>query len=259
MKHYEVINNGMGAPSMYLMVLAAEKKIPCDLVIVADTGSENDCLLSNGERVTAQNYYDTVVEPLASEFGIESCFVRAKDKQGNDRKPMIEIMRDGIIPGVPTYGSGGGQLSQGCTDKWKVSAIRQELRRRGAESARSALGLTMDEVQRMRKSDTKWHVHYYPLIRPYPHYKATIRDKLSQMAIPYMLSSQCDMCPHQNYARWSRLSEETINDLADVEAGLGGTQFLTPKRIPLKMALSQMANEQQLDIFDICDSGYCFT
>ena len=255
--HIEAINNGMGAPSMYMMVLAGQKKIPCDVVITADTGSENDCLLSNGERVTAQQFYDDVIEPLGNELGLKTAFVRALNGNGEPLPPIIDKLRKGIIPGVPTYGSKGGQLAQGCTHKWKVRAVRQELRRMGAKTARSALGLTLDEYHRMRiYRDSKWHTVYWPIIDR-REYKATARKVLKSLNIPFMLSSQCDMCPHKNWIRWERTSPEMIDKLAEIEAGLGGTQFFTDQRIPLKMALKNM--KKQPSLFDACDSGYCFT
>jgi len=257
MSHFEVINNGMGGPSMYMMVLAGRNTIPCDIVITADNGSENDCLLSNGERVTAPEFYRDVIEPLGNEFGLKTAFVRSLDKDKKPLPPIIDKLRNGIIPGVPMYGSLGGQLNQGCTSKWKVRAVRQELRRMGATTAISALGLTMDEVHRMKQhNDVKWHNVYWPLINARL-YKATIRKNLNELKIPYMLSSECDMCPHKNRARWEKTSLSMIDELADIEEGLGGTMFFTDQRIPLKQAIDRMSNQPSL--FDGCDSGYCFT
>jgi len=258
--HINAINNGMGAPSMYMMVLAAQGKIDADICITADTGSENDCLLSNGNRVTAQQFYTNVIEPLGLEFGINTAFIRTLDKNKQPLPPLIDRLRNGETAGVPLYGSNGGRLPQGCTSKYKVRAVRQELRRRGAKTATSYLGLTMDEVHRMKQhNDVKWHDVSWPLIRPYPMYKGTIRQELNKMNIPYMVSSQCDMCPHMNYPRWSRLSPETIEDVANIERAFGGNMFFSDKRKPLLIALEEMKNRQSMGIFDACDSGYCFT
>ena len=258
--HLEILNNGMGGPSMYMMVLAGQGKIPAAISITADTGWEDDCLLSTGERVTAKQFYNDVIEPLGGDLGVKTYFVRGQDKNGIDLVPIGERLAKGEMPGVPTYGSRGGQLNQACTGKYKVRPIRQQLRRLGATTARSALGLTMDEVHRMKQhNDVKWHSVYWPLI-DFRLYRATIQDHLEKLAIPYIVSSQCDGCPHQDYSRWQRLSEETIIELAEIEAGLGGTQFLTDKRIPLLEALERMKSQRpEKTLFDICDSGYCFT
>jgi hypothetical protein len=243
---------------MYMMVLAGQKKIPATISITADTGWENDCLLTDGRRVTAQEFFDSVIVPVGIEFGIETAFVRAQDGDGNPLPGLGDKMRRGIIPGVPTFGSNGGRLRQGCTGKYKVRAVRQELRRRGATTARCALGLTMSETHRMKQEkDVLWHKVWWPLIEAHL-YRVTIEERLDKMGMPYMVTSQCDGCPHQDYARWSRLTQATILDNIEIESGLNGTQFLTDRRKPLAQAIEEMkAQRPENSIFDLCEGGYC--
>jgi hypothetical protein len=256
--HFEVISNGMGGPSMYMMVLAGQKKIPATISITADTGWENDCLLSDGRRVTAREFYNDVIVPVGIEFDIETAFVRTRDKSGKPLPSLGQQMSQGIIPGVPTFGSNGGRNKQGCTGKYKVRAIRQELRRRGASSARCGLGLTMSEIHRMKQNkDVAWHTVYWPLIDE-GLYRATIEDRLNNMGIPFMVTSQCDGCPHQDYIRWSRLSPDTISDIIKIEKSFNGTQFLTDRRKPLDQALKEMeASRPARSLLDLCEEGYC--
>lgn len=251
--HFEILSNGMGGPSMYMMTMGI-----ATLSMTADTGWENDCLLSDGRRVTAREFYADVIVPVGIEFGIETAFVRSQDGDGNPLPPLGEQMRRGGIAGVPTFGSNGGRLKQGCTGKYKIRAIRQELRRRGATTARCALGLTMGETHRMKQNtDVAWHKVYWPLIDERL-YRATIENRLNTMGIPYMVTSQCDGCPHQDYARWSRLAPDTVSDIINIEAGLNGTQFFTDRRRPLPEALKEMkARRPERSIFDLCESGYC--
>lgn len=258
MTHFEVISNGMGGPSMYMMVLAGQHKIPATISITADTGWENDCLLSDGRRFTAKEFYADVIVPVGIRFGIETAFVRSQDKNGDPLPALGEQMQKGIIAGVPTFGSNGGRMAQGCTEKYKVRAIRQELKRRGATTARCGLGLTMSETHRMKQNrDVAWHTVYWPLIDE-KLYRATIEDRLSAMGIPFMVTSQCDGCPHQDYARWGRLTPATISDNIKIEAGLNGTQFLTDRRKPLANALEEMKVQRPArSLFDLCEEGYC--
>lgn len=254
--HIETISNGLGSQSVRMLVLAAEGFIPAKLSITADTGSENDCLWSTGERTTAKEYFDRIVKPYAADHGIEAVFVRANDKSGNPLPPLIERMKivDGPA-GVPMFGSGGGRITQGCTGKYKVRAIRQELRRRGATTARIAIGLTISETERMKISDVKWNTHYWPLI-DLKLYRSMIQDDLTARGIPYLVSTQCDMCPHKDWARWERTNPETIERIEALENSLPGL-FFTDQRIPLQAALDALPS--QTSLFDVCDSGYCFT
>ena len=254
--HIEAISNGMGSQSMMMCVLAAEGKIPATLSISADTGSELDCLWSTGERTTAKEYFDQVIEPYCRENGLEAVFVRAQDKWGNELPPLIEKIKNELHPcGVPLFGSRGGRIQQNCTGKYKIRAIRQELRRRGATTARCAIGLTLSETERMKISDVKWCQNYWPLIDLKLH-RGAIQEKLGSRGIPYLVSTQCDMCPHKDRVRWERTSPEMIDQIAKIEAGLPGLYF-TDQRIPLKQAIANMPS--QPSFFDSCDSGYCFT
>lgn len=269
-----VISNGMGAPSMYQLVLAAEGKLKSNVSITADTGSENDRLLSNGIRITAKEYFNTIIEPYAKDHKIHSYFVRARDKNGDELPPIIELLRKGITAGVPLFGSNGGRLLQSCTSKYKIAAIRQQLRRMRYNKAQIALGLTYNELHRMKDADVKWCENVFPLIdigiNDYAmRTRESFYSELDKRGIPYMLSSECDNCPHQDYTRWIRKTPETIDGLAIAEAKFDGL-FFTDKRLPLKQAIRLMEKEykeklKQGELFDegvphdLCEPGYCYT
>jgi hypothetical protein len=239
-----------------LCVLAAGGVISATLSITADTGSERDCLWSNGERTTAAEYWRRVIEPYCASNGIEAAFVRAQDKTGQPLPPLIEKMKNERHPvGVPMFGGRGGRLLQNCTDKYKIRAIRQELRRRGATTACIAIGLTMSETERMKLSDVKWNWHHWPLI-DLKMYRSQIQEELDRRNIPYLISTECDMCPHKDRSRWERTSKKVIDECAEIEKLLPGLYF-TDQRIPLKQVIKNMGAQPSL--FDSCDSGYCFT
>jgi len=251
--HIEVVSNGMGSQSMMLLVLAAEGKIPARLSITGDTGSELDRVWNTGERTTAYEYFDRIIEPFASDNGIEAVMVKAQKKSGDPEPPIIDLLKIQQVS-IPMYGSRGGRLPQYCTYKWKIRAVRQELRRRGAKSARCALGLTKTEVHRMKPSDVKWCQNWWPLITVCPLDREQCQTELEKRGIPYLLSTECDMCPHKDQARWKRTSDEKLLELAEIELGLPGL-FFHSTRVPLLDAL----RTKQLSFFDdSCDSGYCF-
>lgn len=275
------ISCGQGAPSVFLIHLAGRGLFPCDVVIVADTGNENDMLWNTGQRTTAHEYFLKVTKPLAESYGIDAAFVRAVDKDGQEIPPIHEDQKylggkyvNGIFEhnskieiDMPLFGSDGGRLRQSCTAKWKKAAIRQELRRRGATHANVHLGLTADEPHRIKQSREKWEVLKWPLVftrrengsRGWG--RQAIMDEMEAMGTPYIKRSQCDFCPHKNLQRWKDSSEETIMAAQEFEQSIGhGVFFLTATRVPLKEALAQMEKKQpSKSLFDLCDSGYCFT
>jgi hypothetical protein len=276
MTHINSISCGQGAPSLFLIVLAGEGRFPADVVIVADTGWENDMLWNTGERTTAREFFERVTKPLAASYGIDAAFVRAVNDIGLQLLaiPLDQRVNGKIEIDVPFFGSRGGRLHQSCTSKWKVGAIRQELRRRGATTATTALGLHLDEVHRVKLSDVQWHRSMWPLldIAELPNGGARdmgiggkwnrdqIQREMERRGIPYLVTTECDGCPHKDWARLQRTSPQTIDELAMFEAQFKDEFFLTKYRTPLKEALITMEkdNAQGAGLFDVCDSGYCF-
>lgn len=261
--HLNTISNGLGSQSIALLVLAGRGEIgKIDLAITADTGSENDCMRNDGIRTTSKEYFHDVVAPLGRKFGIDVAFVRAKYKTGDDLPPVQSVLEEGVVRNVPMFGSQGGRYRQTCTDKWKIRAIKQEGRRRGAKTMRSAIGLHCDEIRRVKGRKIgnengfnifqsgierkkhgwlpwKWMTHWYPLI-DLGYTREMCRELLRSEGIPFLLSTECDCCPHKNGPRWKAMSESKINEIAAIEEKFGGKFFFTDKRIPLKQAIELM-------------------
>jgi hypothetical protein len=272
---------------MFLCVLAAEGIVPARISITADTGAENDRLCSNGRRMSAKQYYGEVVEPYCHENGIDSYFVRAEGKKG-PLPPLgdylLRAARANKLTSlkVPVFGSNGGRLKQSCTDRWKITAIKQQLRRVGATTARTAQGIHIGEASRrvrgryigpvggfetyattVKRSGVervvKWLTHYYPLVDRRIRREQT-REELSKRGIIYLESSECDFCPHQDWARWSRHTPESIALSAELEQAFAGEYFLTDRRIPLERALVQLENnatDLNLDLDFGCGNSFC--
>lgn len=284
---------------MYLLYLAAQQIIPATLSITADTGSENDRVCSTGERITAPEFFERYVKPYGEQHGIETVMVRSVDKDKNQMPPLIDILRKakssdfkeltrGIAVPLFTNDRSAGRLKQNCTDKWKVRAIHQEARRRGITELHSAIGFHAGEAHRLkgdfigeingfgyyqpltkrgaRLTRIKWLRHYYPLIDLRLN-REQIRRELDRTGLPYLVTTECDMCPHQDYARWKMHAPEVIDEIAEIERQWGGRLFFTDRRIPLKDALAEMAEIEEVrklqgSLFDLpdfgCESGaYC--
>lgn len=292
------ISNGLGGQSMYLLFLAAYRVLPARLSITADTGSENDRITNTGERISAANFFDKYVKPYAEKNGIEAIMVRARDVSGADMPPLIDILRNRAQSGsfkeltksisVPLFTNDrtAGRLRQSCTDKWKVRAIHQEARRRGITLLRSAIGFHAGESHRLKaewmrsengfdyykpyqKRDgklttIKWLEHYYPLINLGMN-RTAIREELNKANVPYLVTTECDMCPHQDYQRWAAHRPEVLQEIAQIESEWDGKLFFTDRRIPLLSAIEEMrqeaeAKQRQGILFEPdfgCEGAYC--
>ena len=273
---------------MKLCVLAAHGKIDFNVSLTADTDTEHDCLWSTGERTTAREYWERIVNPYCSDHGIDARFVRARDKHGKKLPGIGDYLKAKIAQGttasIPLYGSQGGQLRQGCTQKWKIVAIHQEARRMGATSLHTAQGIHFGEAVRRMKGrflrddggfsiyqetiksktgirDVKWCTHCYPLV-DLRMYREDAQAGCRAEGIPFLISSECDLCPHKDYARWARTSPDKLIEIAGIEASMKGEYFFTDQRIPLMQAIEKMRliaeeKERQGDIDFGCGNAYC--
>lgn len=281
------ISNGLGSQSMKLLIMAAHREIDATVSITADTGSELDRLWSNGRRTTAQVYFEEVVSPYAEAHGIAAYFVRTVDKYKKPFKSLVDNVREEVARGrfnnirMPLYGSRGGQLRQVCTNKWKIRAIRQQARRLGAKKLLTYQGIHFGEADRRvkgrylrdegkwsiyqdtviikgKEKDEKWCEHTYPLV-DLKMVREDAVECVKREGLPYLISSECDPCPHQDWARWQRHTPESIAESAELEASFGGRFFLTPERIPLIDALELMREKKATtpDADFGCGNGYC--
>jgi hypothetical protein len=288
------VANGLGGQSMYLLYLASQKKIPATVAITADTGWENDCDMMDGTKTTAEEFYRNHVAPFGQKWGIHTSFVRTKIKDGSDLPSISDYLieknalgKDKAMP-VPMFGSNGGRMKQTCTDKWKISAMKQECRRLGALTARSAQGIHFGERARRvkgkyignedgwsiyqtekynKQTDTyttiKWLSHYYPLVDLQMD-REDVRREMDRLGLPYLISSECCGCPHADPWRWLRRTEETIESVAQIEDMYKGQVFFTDQRRPLREVIADLRlnKDAQASLFGdtadfSCTGGVC--
>lgn len=278
--HLESLSNGLGAQSMLLFMMACRREIPATASITADTGWERDRTWSNGRKGPLSDYFDEVVAPIAKKHGIVARLVRSRYITKNRMEPLIDHVRqcaiDGRKPNIPMFGSQGGRLRQVCTDKWKIRALRQDARSwfqaktncnaqgiHAGEADRRVKGVYLrnegkwsiyqtvideweklpDGTKRKIQKPIKWQTHYYPLVDLMLN-RRDCQEAVVKEGIPYLLSSECDGCPHKDLTRWERTSPETIKELSDIESMFNGEFFFTDKRIPLLEAIEAMKKER---------------
>jgi len=282
--HIESLSNGLGGQSVRLFLMACRREIPATVSITADTGWEFDRLWSNGRRASSKVYFDEVITPLALQYGFDARFVQAVDENKKPLPALIEHTRWCATSGkfnnlkIPMFGSKGGRLLQSCTQKWKIRAINQELRRMGAKTACTYQGIHSGESSRrvsgwylhqhkdapwisvyqdtvkVTKKDAegnrvktekavKWLTHAYPLVDMNEN-REICRLHIAGEKIPYLISSECDGCPHKDLPRWERTDPAVLKDLAELEALFNGEFFFTDKRIPLLQAIEAMKKER---------------
>jgi len=166
---------------------------------------------------------------------------------------------------IPAFIENGGMIKRQCTDNWKRIPIRRWLQvHRKGERVEQLLGISLDEVQRMRDSDVKYIENVYPLIDK----RMTRHDcilYLQRHGIQVPEKSACVFCPFQNQSEWRAVMDNpgdfikaTYNDEFIREARMPGRLYVHPARVPLREVDLRTAEEKgQLSLWDNECSGVC--
>ncbi len=248
---------GAGVQSTAMLVLAARREIDYSLAIFADTGSEASDTLE---------YLNTEAWAFALHHGIELIHVR------HPKETLYQnVMRQKGVS-IPMRLTNGAPANRGCTRDWKVKPIAAELKRRGAtpdNPATVALGISLDEFHRMKKSSIAWEVFDFPLID----LRMDRQDCLNiieDAGLPTPPKSACWFCPFTSPQRWQdirhddpewfRAAVQFERDKNKQLANLGKDPvWLTRFLRPLDEAITETG---QMDMFQddelTCDvAGYC--
>lgn len=160
-------------------------------------------------------------------------------------------------------------IPRGCTRDYKIRVIRGELRKLGYGERRpvvSYLGLTTDEVQRMKPSDVAWATIDWPLI----HMGMSRHDCelwLERNGYPPAPKSACRMCPMRSDAGWRKMKIERPDDFAaavEVDRairtglpGLKGEAYLHDSLTPLEEV--DLSNAEDRGQLQLCETSGCMT
>lgn len=98
--------------------------------------------------------------------------------------------------------------------------------------------------------EVKWLTHYYPLV-DLKLRREDVAKLITAEGIPFLITSECDGCPHKDLPRWLRQTPDTLQRIADVEAKFNGEYFFTDRRKPLIEAIADMQRDltQNPDMF----------
>lgn len=147
--------------------------------------------------------------------------VSTGDIQGEVYKAQHEERWDAIPFHVATE-DGGGMLGRSCTRKYKLYAIRAEIKRiLGYETSQAVkkterpvicqIGISLDEVHRAKDSDVPWITNEFPLLDLGWTRNACL-IWLQENGYPDPPKSACYFCPFRSNASWLNLKEKSPED-----------------------------------------------
>lgn len=276
---FTYLSLGAGRQSSTIAEMIVEGELPrVDLVLFADT--QNEPAWVYGQVKYLQGRLAGIDIPM------ETVTI------GNiHQNSMTATMRSASLPVyVKNLDGSIGRMRRQCTKEYKVEPmvkrVRQVLLEKGMAKERQNgiifvnpgirvenwLGISVDEMERMKPSRIKWITSVWPLIDK----RMTANDCemwLRKHNLPIPKKSSCLICPNHSPDFWRELKNnypeywKRVVDfdhfLRDGNSRLASTShgklFLHRKCIPLdQVDLSTPQDHGQLEMFDTCDSGYCF-
>ena len=169
-----------------------------------------------------------------------------------------------------------GMIRRQCTGDYKIEPIRRKVRELVELTRKRSptfavveqwIGISLDEVIRIKPSREAWQRNRWPLIEE----RMTRRDCLAwlrERGYPDPPKSACIGCPFHDNSRWRAMrdhDEEAWRDAIDVDRalrtgvrGIRGEVYLHRSDVPLEEAdLSTLADHGQLDLWPNECKGMC--
>jgi hypothetical protein len=247
---------GAGVQSSTLLMMAESGELGArpDLAVFADTGWEPKEVYANLEYLRSMTSIPIVTVSV-----------------GNVRDLAVASKDSARFHSLPMHGE-RGLLPRHCTGDFKVKPIQNHLmgmlgrvgrERLPADSVELWIGISYDEVQRMKPSGRKWIVHRWPLIEK----RMTRADCLhwmKQSGFNAPPRSSCIGCPFHRDEEWAKMKAERPEDFTDAVrfdaemrtvGSLGTEAYLHRSRKPLGEIDFVEVSKDQL-FFDECE-GFC--
>jgi hypothetical protein len=241
---------GGGKQTVAMVTLVLEGKLQKpDVIVMADTGREVQ---------TTFEYLNSIVQPALKAIGLQ-VEIAGHEYSHHDLYKSGDL----LLPTFTRQSGSVGKMPTFCSDEWKQRVIRRWLRERGVNDTDVWLGISLDEAERMKSSGLNWYRHVYPLIEITPMHRSQCVTQIQKFGWEVPNKSRCYMCPNQSALAWKDLKRRNDGDFekaAQLESEVRQKDqhvYFHLLAIPLEQAVEQ--SELQTDMFDGCDSGYCFT
>ncbi len=269
-KAMNIISLGAGVQSTTMLLMAAHGEITPkpDYAIFADTGWEPKKVYQHLEWLKKE----------AAKFGIKVIVTQEKNikddllfainsesktgKAGFTNLPFHLINKDGTR----------GMAKRQCTAEYKIRPIQKKIRellgykprQRIKEKVTLWMGISTDEIQRVKPSREKWIEHRWPLIEK----RMNRLDCLSWMerkGYPQPPKSSCVGCPFHNDALWLDMKlndKEAWEEAVEMDRAikklhrLKGKPYLHGSCQPLDEVYLH-ENQITIDLFDNECEGMC--
>lgn len=266
---------GAGVQSTVVLLLACDGTIPpFDAAIFADTGWEPQRVYGHLDRLTAH----------AAQSGIPVYRVSSGNIRNDALDPEHRFASMPLF--VRNVDGSDGMARRQCTSEYKLKPIKAKVREllgcphptpvpRGVQ-AEVAIGISTDEIGRVRDSDVQYMRNVYPLLDLGMSRKDCERY-LRASGWATVSKSACIGCPFHGNRQWRELRDQHPEEWADAVAfdaeirdgsaranaagtPLRGHMYLHRSRVPLDQAPIDRVTfaewrDRQGDLFDQAEDG----
>lgn len=236
---------GMGVQSVTISAMACLGDLPMpDLAVFADPGWESKATYSYGKFFTE----------WAKKRGLDIVTV----SKGNIRADAVSSQRAfaslpfyTLLDGVP------GMLRRQCTNEYKIQPVIQAIRKNLGIAKRKRvkgkvtlwLGISLDEVERMKESVTPWIVNAWPLIEKKMR-RGDCLEYLKSKGLPTPPKSSCIGCPFHGDAYWRNLKTHSPEEF---ESAAKFDEAMRQHRVSVKSAVYLHPSLKPLREIDFTD------
>lgn len=202
-----VVSLGAGKQSSYMLLRSLDGvfgTIP-DFAIFSDTGCEPKYVY---------DYLHWLKSYVKQHYNFDIIIVSS----GNILRDTLEYINGQRkrVAQMPLRLSGnGGIVMRQCTSDYKIAPLRRYLQEiRNGKQIRLWIGISLDEMERMKPSNVKYIEHYYPLVTTQTRLDAII-NWFDSNGIRQPGKSACLVCPFHSDAYWRRFKKEFPNEFEE--------------------------------------------
>ena len=254
-----VLSLGAGVQSSTLLLMAMHGELQIHRAIFADTQSEPSATYA---------WLETLM-PIAERAGIPVDVVTAGNL-GHD-----SLHKKGWIVSIPAFikkaNGSAGVVNRACTNGYKIRPIQRRLRELGATAKTPTtllIGISLDEIQRMKPARVKYINHEWPLIERRMS-RGDCSLWLERHGYPHPPKSACVFCPFRDDRSWRAMRDTAPADWAAAvkfdqqvrhaaQLKVPADAFVHRSLVPLPMVdLSTQQDAGQIDMFDQECTGMC--
>lgn len=222
---FNFLSLGAGVQSSTLALMAATGEIgpQLDAAIFADTQAEPASVyrwLDWLEGEIARSSHPFPVHRVTKGGLRAAALERRQTRDGRDysRTSIPSYTVD------PRDGSHGAVITRVCTKDFKIAPLTRKQRElagvtRGQKdcTVTTWVGISMDEIQRVKSSRDPWNQLRYPLIETSMR-RSDCLTWMQRRGYPQPPRSACSFCPYHSAAEWRRLKTEEPEAFADAVA-----------------------------------------